>query len=82
MVIDEGDVFARKFRESDKAMLSRADPYRDLILSPAEMDQFTEEVESLLAGADETEAHRIHQVMELVGRCRGDPSTELHLQGD
>ncbi len=82
MVADEGDVLARAFPASGKPMLSRADPYRDLVLSPAEMDQFIEEARSLIAGADETCAGRLRHVLELARRCRDEPDTELHFQGD
>jgi hypothetical protein len=63
-------------------MLSRVDPYRDLILSPAEMEQFTSEAGSLIARTDEAGAALICRVPELARRCRDDPGTELHLQGD
>jgi hypothetical protein len=79
---DENDVIARTFSGSGKPMLSRVDPYGDLVLSPAEMGQFIAEAESLAAGADETDAVRIRRVLELASRCRDTPGTELHLQGD
>lgn len=82
MVADEGDLLGRAFPASGKPMLVRADPYQDLILSPAEMEQFIEEAESLIAGADEACASRLRQVLDLARRCRDDPDTELHLQGD
>ncbi len=79
---DENDVIARTFSGSGKPMLSRVDPYGDLVLSPAEMGQFIAEAESLAAGADETDAVYIRRVLELARRCRDSPGTELHLQGD
>jgi hypothetical protein len=63
-------------------MLSRVDPHRDLILNPAEMEQFSSEVRSLAARVDEAGVALIHQVLELACRCRDEPGTELHLQGD
>lgn len=81
-VTDEGDLLAREFTTSRTPMLSRADPYRDLILSSAEMEQFIEEAGSLIAGADDACEARIHRVLDLARRCRDEPDTELHLQGD
>jgi hypothetical protein len=40
MVIDDGDVLARTLTQGGTPLLSRVDPYRDLILCPAEMQQF------------------------------------------
>ena len=74
-VADEGDVIARTFSQSGKPMLSRVDPYGDLVLSPAEMDQFMAEAESLAAGANVTDADRIRRVLELARRCRDIPGT-------
>lgn len=82
MVIDDRDVLARAFAQSGTPMLSRVAPYRDLILSPAEMEQFTSEAGSLVARADETGAALIRRVLELARRCRDEPGTELHLHGD
>lgn len=79
---DEDDVIARTFSGSGKPMLSRVDPYGEVVLSPAEMGQFIAEAESLAAGADVTGAGRIRRVVELARRCRDTPGTELHLQGD
>jgi hypothetical protein len=82
VVSDEGDVLAREFPVSGTPMLSRADPYGDLVLTPAEMEQFIEEAQALLAGADEAFADPLRRVLALARRCREDPRTELHLQGD
>lgn len=82
MVIDDGVVLARAFARSGAPLLSRADPYRDLILSPAEMEQFIGEARPLAARADEAGAALIRRVLELARRCRDEPRTELHLQGD
>lgn len=79
---DDDDIIARTFSGSGKPMLSRVDPYGDLILSPAEMDQFIAEAGSLAGGVDETDVGRIRRVLELARRCRDTPGTELHLQGD
>ena len=78
-VADEDSVIARTFSRSGKPMLSRVDPYGDLVLSPAEMGQFIAEAESLAVGAG---AGLIRQVLDLARRCRDMPGTELHLQGD
>jgi len=82
VVTDDGDVLARDFGQSGKPMLSRVNPYGDLILSPAEMEQFITEAGALIAGADEVGADRIRRVLELARQCRDEPGTELHLQGD
>jgi hypothetical protein len=79
---DEDGVIARTFSGSGKPMLSRVDPYGDLVLSPAEMGQFIAEAESLAAGAGVAVAGLIRRVLELARRCRDMPGTELHLQGD
>lgn len=82
LVADADDVLAGALPASGKPMLSRVDPYGDLILTPAEMDQFIAEAESLLADADVTEAERINLALELARQCRDNPCYELHLQGD
>lgn len=82
VVTDEGDVLAREFEQSGKPMLSRVRPYGDLVLSPAEMEQFITEAGALIAGADEVGADRIRRVLELARQCQDEPGTELHLQGD
>lgn len=61
---------------------SRVNPYGDLILSPAEMEQFITEAGALIAGSDEVGADRIRRVLELARQCRDEPGTELRLQGD
>lgn len=82
MVTDDGDVLARALARGGTPLLSRADPCRELILSPAEMEQFISEARSLAARADEAGAALIRRVLELARRCRDEPGTELHLQGD
>jgi len=82
VVTDDGDVLAREFGQSGKPMLSRVNPYGNLILSPAEMEQYITEAGALIAGADEARADRIRRVLELARQCRDKPGTELHLQGD
>jgi len=79
---DEDGVIARSFSESGTPMLSRVDPYGDLVLSPAEMGQFIAEAEFLAAGAGVTGVGLIRRVLELARRCRDTAGTELHLQGD
>jgi len=49
VVTDDGDVLARKFGQSGKPMLSRVNPYGNLILSPAEMEQYITEAGALIA---------------------------------
>lgn len=58
-VVDRDDVIVWAFRDSGRPMLARVDPYGDLILSRAEMDQFIAEAESLASGTDEAAADRI-----------------------
>jgi hypothetical protein len=64
VVTDEGDVLAREFGQSGKPILSRVSPYGDLVLSPAEMEQFITEAGALIARADEVGADRICRVLE------------------
>jgi hypothetical protein len=64
-------------------MLRRVDPYRDLMLTAAEMAQLLTELEKErnLATIDQ-ERTLLAAVHHLAERCSTDPSTELHLQGD
>ena len=82
VVADDADLLARAFTRSRTPMLSRIGPNRDLILTPAEMEQFTAEVEILIPTTDENCAVRLRQVLELARQCRATPATELHFQGD
>lgn len=82
VVGDGDDFFARKCQESGMPMLSRVDPYKDLILSSAEMDQFIGEVGALISGTDASGRDRICRILELARQCQNDPNSELHLQGD
>jgi hypothetical protein len=82
VVGDARDRAATIFRNSGKPMLARVDPYGDLILSSAEMEQFIAEAASLIAGANEADAAHLGQILELARRCRDDSGTELHFQGD
>lgn len=70
---DEDDIIARAFSGSGKPVLSRVDPYGDLVLSPAEMGRFIAEAGSLAGGVDETGAGRVRRVLELARRCGGTP---------
>lgn len=83
VVPDPDDVFARICQRSKLPMLRRVDPYRDLILTAAEMAQFLTELatERNLATVDE-ERTLLAAAHHLAQRCLTDPSTELHLQGD
>lgn len=82
-VPDPADVFATICQRSTLPLLRRVDPYRDLILTSAEMPQFLDEVqtERALATTDE-ERTLLTAVQHLAERCSTDPSAELHLQGD
>jgi hypothetical protein len=82
VVIDRDDFFATICRGSGKPMLSRADPYGDLVLTQSEMDQFIGEVKSLISGLDLSNVDRLRQIVELASKCRDNPNTELYLQGD
>lgn len=81
-VIDRQDFFARRFPDSGKPMLSRVDPYKDLILTSSEMAQFIDEIEPLIADSSGEEAERLREVIELARRCQASQNLELHLQGD
>jgi hypothetical protein len=81
-VADHSDVLAGAFGRAGSPLLRRIDPYKDLVLSSQDMDQLLVELSALLRGADEGETDLIRQVMDLAGRCKADPDTELHFQGD
>jgi hypothetical protein len=83
VVPDGDDVFALICARSKLPMLSRVDPYGDLILTAAEMPQFIAEVteELGLAGAP-SELEFLASARRLAEQCASEPSTELHLEGD
>jgi hypothetical protein len=83
LVPDGDDVFARICARSKLPMLSRVDPYGDLILTATEMPQFIAEVDDELgiAGTD-LERELLGCVRRLAERCGAETSTELHLEGD
>ncbi|MFC6157075.1 hypothetical protein [Kribbella jiaozuonensis] len=83
VVPDPADVFPGICQRSNLPMLRRVDPYRDLILTAAEMPQLLAELqtERTLATTDE-ERTLLTAVHHLAERCATDPPTELHLQGD
>ncbi|GAA2811307.1 hypothetical protein [Kribbella solani] len=83
IVPDTDDVFARICERSKLPMLSRVDPYGDLILTAAEMPQLLEEVETeRKLTTDDQERVLLAAVHHLGERCSTEPYTELHLQGD
>jgi hypothetical protein len=82
VVIDRDDFFVSICRGSGKPMLSRADPYGDLVLTQSEMDQFIAEIKSLISESGVLNVDRLRQIVDLASKCRDDPNSELHLQGD
>jgi hypothetical protein len=81
MVLDGDDFFADRCQHSELPMLGRAKPYGQLVLTPAQMDQFIAEV-SALRPADTTADDRLARILALADRCRATTGSELHLQGD
>jgi hypothetical protein len=80
---DGDDVFAGICARSKLPMLSRVDPYGDLILTTAEMPQFIAEVnEELGIASTAPERELLAGVRRLAERCAAETSTELHLEGD
>ena len=64
-------------------MLSRVDPYGDLILTAVEMLQFIAEVnEELGIASTDPEREVLAGVRRLAERCAAEMSTELDLEGD
>ncbi|GAA4555292.1 hypothetical protein [Planotetraspora kaengkrachanensis] len=62
-------------------MLERVDPHRSLILTPAEMPQFLQELARLPARTAR-DMQAIRNLEDLARQCAADPMTELHLDGD
>ncbi|MEU4390244.1 hypothetical protein [Kribbella sp. NPDC023855] len=82
VVLDEADVFAGVCAGSGLPMLSRVDPYGDLVLTGEEMPQFIAEVEVEWGRAAEPQRGVLAEVRRLAEWCAAEPSTELHLEGD
>jgi len=83
VVLDSSDLFATVCERSKLPMLSRVDPYRTLILTPAEMPQLVAEVDAELGLATaKTERELLTDIRRLADRCAAEASTELHLAGD
>ena len=81
--LDETGGFADLCRESGSAMLQRVDPYRTLILTSSEMEQFVAEIEAAKSHSDEgTKRAILTEIANLAVRCAQDCRTELHLEGD
>jgi hypothetical protein len=83
VVPDGDDVFARICVRSQLPMLSRVDPYGDLVLTTSEMPQLLAEVnEELGLATTAPERELLAAVRRMAERCAADTSTELHLEGD
>ena len=80
-VVDDVGSLARILARSTSPMLVRADPYGSLHLSSSEMDQLVDELD-LPVAATGAERAMLRAVRDLALRCRSDPGTELHLDGD
>ncbi len=82
-VPDGDDVFAAICVRSQLPMLSRVDPYGDLILTTAEMPQLIAEVtEELGIASTPPERELLAGVRRMAERCAAETSSELHLEGD
>lgn len=83
VVPDGDDLFARLCERSTLPMLSRVDPYSDLVLTAAEMPQFLAELATELGQARGTrERELLGAVRALAERCAGGDGLELLLVGD
>ncbi|WP_434587347.1 hypothetical protein [Streptomyces sp. A5-4] len=82
-VLDGSDLFAHICASSNLPMLSRADPYRTLVLTMQDMPQFLAEVDAVRRSADGDPARVILvAVRRLAERCADEASMEIHLEGD
>ncbi|MHA5052719.1 hypothetical protein [Streptomyces sp. SD15] len=84
IVPDGSDSFARMCEGSGTPMLQRVDPYRSLVLTAQQMEQFMQEIQLLRgrAAAPASDISQLDQIAVLAERCAGDASLELHLEGD
>jgi hypothetical protein len=82
VVPDGDDLFVRLCARSTLPMLSRVDPYADLVLTAAEMPQLLAELDTELGQAAPAERELLTAVRALAERCAAGPGLELHLQGD
>ncbi|MFI7280846.1 hypothetical protein ACIBOV_11320 [Micromonospora chersina] len=82
-VLDEADLFARLCENSDLPMLSRVDPYSDLILTAEDMPQFVAEIEATMKLVENSAERRLlSEIRRVAERCAVQASLELHLEGD
>jgi hypothetical protein len=81
-VLDGSDLFARICDRSTLPMLSRVDPYGDLVLTAAELPQFIAEVDAERSRATGSERELLTDIRRLAERCASEASMELHLEGD
>ncbi|TDD59892.1 hypothetical protein E1263_13245 [Kribbella antibiotica] len=83
VVPDAADLFARLCQRSALPLLSRVDPYADLALTSAEMEQLLAELSTELGAAtSDGERELLAAVLALAERCALGEGLELHLQGD
>ncbi len=82
-VVDADEVFAGICTRSGLPMLSRVDPYGDLVLTAAEIPQLVEELDTEAGRAGEdAEREVLAAVRRLAERCAAEAGTELYLEGD
>lgn len=80
---DSAEVFVRICRDSALPLLSRVDPYGDLLLTAEDMPRFIGEVDATLEAVDDEERWELlAAVRGLAERCAREASMELHLLGD
>ncbi|MHA7133002.1 hypothetical protein [Oerskovia turbata] len=63
-------------------MLTKVDPYGDLVLASSEMEQLADELRSLDVEARMPARRIVEALLDLAARCAVDPTTELHFVGD
>jgi hypothetical protein len=64
-------------------MLERIDPYGDLVLSSAEMEQFVTELAVLRQrGGAFPHGALLARIEQVARQCSGDPDLQLRIEGD
>jgi len=74
---DRGDVFAEACAATSLPMMVRVKPYGSLVLLPADMEQFVDELRELRLDSSVKE-----EILALAKACAADRDMELHLDGD
>ncbi|MFF3063697.1 hypothetical protein ACFVQ3_03990 [Oerskovia sp. NPDC057915] len=79
---DNDGELVRRCATSGRPMLTKIDPYGDLVLTSSEMEQLIAELRSLDGGTHGQASGIVAEVRELAARCAADRARELHFVGD